>query len=375
MKPDNLNWSSIVWAFKLIFLVCLLGTGKQAMSQDLLASKIANLPEFTIKQNNGRQFSGLSISNNGSEWLIAECTFEPDPDAGCFILKYNLIQDKLYRFALPKGYQYQFARYSISGNWIVATRNPVHNGKPEDIQKSFEQSEIVLFRPDGSEFKILPIKGFNTSPAMSPSEKKIAFWTPKILNVGSKTRTKSIDYDVYEFDLVTEKVNLFSGIFNFVGGGPLQYLNENQLIFFSYDTMDKLSGPIDPAGDKIYILDRDNNKKYRRVNYAKITDTRDPTIDINGVIYFKGVDKKEGSSFFQGNLNFVTSSWVLPFIQIRNTVVSPTGRYIGFTHETAKMGSGNSSIEFGLLDINTNAWKNIAIPLLSSAELIAVTLK
>jgi hypothetical protein len=375
MKPENLKWSSILWAFKLIFLVCLLGTGKQAMSQDLLASKISNLPKFTVKQNNGRQFSGLSISNNGSEWLITECKFEPDPDAGCFILKYNLTQDKLYRFALPKGFQYQAPRFSSSGNWIVATRNPVHSGKPEDIQKSWEQSEIVMFRPDGSEFKVLPIKGFNTSPVMSPGDKKIAFWTPKILNVGSKTRTKSLDYDVYEFDLKTQKVNLFSGIFNFVEVGPLQYLGEDQVIFFSYDTMDKLAGPIDPAGDKIYILDRDNNKKYRRVNYENTSHTRNPSIDTNGTIYFQGVDKKEGSSFFQGNLNTITKSWVLPFIDIRNTVVSPTGRYIGFTHQAAKTGSRYSSIEFGLLDINTNAWKNIAIPPLNTAELMPVTLK
>jgi hypothetical protein len=294
MKTENLNWSSIVWAFKLIFLVCLLGTGKQAMSQDLLASKIASLPEFTIKQNNGRQFSGLSISNNGSEWLIAECIFEPDPDVGCFILKYNLIQDKLYRFALPKGYQYQFARYSLSGNWIVATRNPVHNGKPEDIQKSFEQSEIVMFRPDGSEFKVLPIKGFNTSPAMSPSEKKIAFWTPKILKMGSKTRTKSIDYDVYEFDLLTEKVNLFSGVINFIDGGKLQYLNEDQILLSSYSTLDQFRANLPLDGDKLFILNRGSEKNFRQITYENITYTNHPSMDVNGFIYLSGVIKKKG---------------------------------------------------------------------------------
>ncbi len=375
MKPDNLKWSSIVWAFKLIFLVCLLGTGKQAMSQDLLASKIANLPEFTIKQNNGRQFSGLSISNNGSEWLIAECIFEPDPDAGCFILKYNLIQDKLYRFALPKGYQYQFARYSISGNWIVATRNPVHNGKAEDIQKSFEQSEIVLFRTDGSEFKVLPIKGFNTNPAMSPGEKKIAFWTPKILKMGSKTRTKSIDYDVYEFDLLTEKVNLFSGVINFVDGGKLQYLNEDQILLSSYSTLDQFRANLPLSGDKLFILNRGSEKNFRQITYENITYTNHPSIDVNSITYLSGVVKKKGSSFLQVKENTITKSWIQPFIQLRSMVVSPTGSYIGFTHDAAKMGSGNRSIEFGLLDTTTNVWKNISIPPLNTAELIAVTLK
>jgi hypothetical protein len=98
-------------------------------------------------------------------------------------------------------------------------------------------------------------------------------------------------------------------------------------------------------------------------------------MDVNGFIYLSGVIKKKGSSFLQVKENTITKSWIQPFIQLRSMVISPTGSYIGFTHDAAKMGSGNRSIEFGLLDINTNTWKNIAIPPLNTAELIPVTFK
>jgi hypothetical protein len=252
----------------------------------------------------------------------------------------------------------------------MATRNPKHINTPEATQQALENTEIVMFHSDGTEFQVLPIpKIFMVGPALSPSETKVAFLTPKKLNVASKTRTKSIDFDVYEYDLKTNETKLFAGPFHFVDAHTINYLNADQLILQSYDTFEHFEKGQDRARDKLYKLDR-NKVNLDVLLFNSVNSIHNPSFDSQGDLYFNGDDIKNGSSFFHTRNLKILQSWQQPFMQTSLTCVSPDGAYIGFTYRLEALQHGRG-IAFGMLKLATGEWVNVVIPALNSAQLIA----
>ena len=186
-------------------------------------------PPFDLEET-GRHYDKISINPNGEDWTFSEFIENNTKQSESYILRFNLRTKHLYRYLTPAGYEYAFPNFSPKGNWIVAIRFPSHDNTYAQFQQSLKNGEIVMMRSDGSDFQVLSApKGRYASPAMSPSETKIAYWRADTQRPpGSKTIVTN--FDVYEYDIITKQSSLFSGPFKYYGVHDLQYIDEDTVL-------------------------------------------------------------------------------------------------------------------------------------------------
>ncbi|QKH37584.1 hypothetical protein FOC84_22685 [Achromobacter pestifer] len=203
-------------------------------------------------QNGGRDLRSLSVHPNGQDWLFVECVLQQTQ--GCQVMRFNLTSGKLFRFTLPAGHSYTYAHYSPMGTYILMSRSPIYGTSDEDVRRAIKASQLVMMRSDGTDLQIVPTEaGANLSPIMSPDESRIAFWrSDRILPPGKGLAL--LDLNIWEFDLKSRTEKLFAGKkFEFLTGGELIYLGQNEMLFNSYQYARpsypvRLSDPPDNAG-------------------------------------------------------------------------------------------------------------------------------
>ncbi|MET3133959.1 hypothetical protein AAKU55_004252 [Oxalobacteraceae bacterium GrIS 1.11] len=329
----------------------------------------------------GRDFEMFSIHPNGEEWLFTECSTELNSEGDCYVFNYNIISNKLQRYALPEGYLYGYANFSPKGNYILMSRAPKHDRSEVQITRSVEDSEIVMMRSDGTDFTVLPLKkGSKLAPFMSKDETKIAYWRSGIFReAGSKSI--SADFDVCEYDLNEKKDHLFAGPYHFFSGGNSQYISEGEILLGSY-------GPAKYGqsmgeylkrhnGSEIYIIQR-KSADLPTPSLIEVENARNPSIDEVGNIYLTGQKlPKFGSSFFKKSLDGEISLWQEPvnLTALRQVNVAPNGQYMAFIYAADGTNFRDQKSAFGRLNFENSQWVPVSIPALRDSILLSVRFK
>ena len=84
----------------------------------------------------------------------------------------------------------------------------------ENVRQAHENTEIVLMKIDGTDFKVLQLaKGNKVAPIMSQDETRVAYWRSTLRPPGSKSFSSK--FDVWEINLKTGQDNLYAGPFSF----------------------------------------------------------------------------------------------------------------------------------------------------------------
>ncbi len=177
----------------------------------------------TANETGGRGYLSISIHPDSHRWLITECMLDQWKRV-CLPYLYDLRSARYQRYALPAGYSYMYARFSPSGNAILAERNPLPiEPTPEEARRVLQQTEFIRLDIDGGRFQVLPIPiGESTMPVMSPDESKIAYWSATQTSV-AEGQPKQRTQELREFDLSTASDRLFAGPFHFRIGGNFEY--------------------------------------------------------------------------------------------------------------------------------------------------------
>jgi hypothetical protein len=343
-------------------------------SCDFLETPPKYAPPFELEKN-GRNFGSIKISPNGEDWIFTEYKFtgKNKDQSEAHILILNIPTRKLYRYDLPAGYDYAFPIFSPKGNWILAIRYPSHDSSYAKFQKTLEHGEIVMMRPDGSDFQVLSApKGRYVDPAMSPSETKIAYWsgaTPR--PEGSKTILAN--FNVYEYDLTTKQSSMFSGPFNYFGVGRLQYIDEDTLLL---NADYPLVAPDDPFAyskkynnSQVYITKR-GEKKLPAPAFSNIEHSMWASLDKNNNYYMYGQDPKKGASFTRVSAANEIKFWTMPIMQPRSVIADPNGRYMAFQYTIGELRSKERAM--GMLVLDSGEWFQVIIPPFDSAISIPV---
>ncbi|WZB75894.1 hypothetical protein WJ972_07420 [Achromobacter insuavis] len=105
--------------------------------------------------NGGREIRSLSVHPDGNDWLFVECA--RTGDNRCDVMRYQWKTGKLYRYGLPAGYTYPYARYSPQGNYIVMSRRRIAGDSDDEQRRSLDAMQILLMRSDGEGLEILPL--------------------------------------------------------------------------------------------------------------------------------------------------------------------------------------------------------------------------
>ncbi len=337
------------------------------------------LPKFEI-DTAGRHLNGVKIHPDGDRWLISECT---DPAAPtrftCNLFLYNRRSKAYQRYDLPSDYMYVDAQFSPSGQWVVAVRTRISQTQSrEEKLQNYTTSEIVMFRVDGTGFRILPIpKGQIKNPAMSPDERKVAFWVSDRIRP-HREKTVFMHFDIHEFDLKDKKDTLFTGPHQFFLADGLQYKTQNEIIAGAY-------GPSAFASDmnvyqkefgssEIYSFRR-GEKIYAKPIFSTIPSARSPGISANGRTYLIGQPKPHGMSIIETNGESITRYWRVPPIGengIDNITASPDGSYIVFLYSTTPIRSNSPKHGLGIFDLSTERWIPARLPPLNAAASLRV---
>lgn len=357
----------------LVLAPLLLWVGIQARS----ANQNTPLPPEASKQSE-RAYNHVSIHPDGEHWLIDECTDRINPpEQICYVFLYNYKKQSYQRFDLDPDYGYADARFSPSGKWIIAVRRKLaKNSSYDEELQSYLQSELVLFRMDGTDLRVLPVpRGRIKSPVMSPDESKIAYWlSDSVRPPGSKTTF--MGFDIHEFDLVSGEDRLFVGPHEFFLVENLIYESSNVIIAEAY-------------GPKIFAHDMGAYKKkygsseiYRFSRgehsvplpaYATIDAARSPTIANGAQVYVLGQPKPHGQSIVKASDGGISKRWQVPAFSgqgIVSITVSPDGSYIVFISPTTPVRSRAPKNDLGIFDLAEERWLPVAIPLPASASLL-----
>ena len=239
----------------------------------------------------GRDFRELSIHPNSEELFLIEVNEKKLPEHSR-VLRYNLKQNTLQHYALPKGYAYTDAKISPSGNYIVMKRVKEVDIKDEEkIRESLSNPEIVMMKTDGTDLKVLKLNpGVKIAPVVSNDDKKIAYWRAELRPPHSKSFASR--FDIWEYDLRTGADATFAGRFQFFEGAQMQYMpGDNEILFQAYGPRAYAQSMSDY--DKRY----NNSQSYRvtrgqtelpvpiltEVSYASF-----PTLGRNGDLFFIG---------------------------------------------------------------------------------------
>lgn len=376
MTNENLVTTFILSVF--IFGGCM----NQAQSeQKPIFNGFVNVQASSVDNHSDRDFRDLSIFPNNEELLLVEVNEEKLSEHSR-VLRYNLKNNTLQYYALPKGYIYSDAKISPSGHYILMKRiKEVEINDEDKIRENLSNPEIVIMKSDGTDFRVLHLNpGYKHGPILSNDESKIAYWRGELRKPHSKSLVSQLN--IWEFDLNTGTEVLFAGPFDFFEGGPMQYLfGDNEIIFKAYgprvhaqsmSSYDKLYND-----SQVYRVSRSQAKLPERilteVNYASY-----PIQEKSGDTIFLGV--KPTISLFRKSSQGQLKQWLAPKNfwgpnGIFAIDVSTNGSFIAFVYslpdehyERFK----NKRTGVGILVMETSDWRTLIIPSLESSTPIAV---
>ncbi len=346
-----------------------------SMLRPSLAYDNSMFPPFEMDKV-GRGFNQISIHPDGERWLISECTDRIDPSKqSCYLFLYNYQTQAYYRYDLDPGYQYTDAQFSPSGRWIVSVRTRLPQADSyEEFIRTYLQSELLLFRTDGTDFRILPApKGRIKLPAISPDEAKIAYWVSgRVRPAGAKTTFA--EFDIHEFDLASEKDSLFAGPYRFFLVQSLQFKTANTLVASAY-------GPTAFASDmgayrekfgssEIYLIERGAHD-FPVPAFSSIPSATSPTITSDGRVYLLGAPRPHGISIVEVSNQSELKRWRIPRLSdqsITSITVAPTGAYIVFVYPITPIRSTTPKNNLGVFDLLLERWIPVSIPPPDSAR-------
>lgn len=358
------------WALVSALTILVMGACMSSAHSGQEAANQSDAPQFETDPAKGRDFREISVHPNGEELLFVECSRELDPDGGCSVLRYHLTAKNLQRYTLPDGYFYITASFSPLGNYVVMSRVPKHDGSQEKVRQAHENSEIVLMKTDGTDFKVLPLaKGNKVAPIMSPDETRVAYWRSTLRPSGSKTL--SSQFDVWEVNLNTRQDSLYAGPFSFFERSKLQYLSQDDILVGTW-------GPKEYAQSMTAYDKKYNNSHVYRIQRGMTTLSEpmltevewasSPSIDKTGNLYFKG--QRPGISLFRKTVQGEIEQWKWPVRYApgewgggpQNLIADPNGSYIAFTYEIKGTYSRDHKRGIGLLITQTSEWRVLNIP-------------
>ncbi len=349
--------------------------GEQAMGN-------APVSQFETDPTKGRDFRELSVHPGGEELLFVECSREMDPAGDCYVLRYHLATKNLQRYALPAGFFYTTASFSPRGNYVLMSRVPKtgRNEEEEKVRQAYGNTEIVLMKTDGTEFKVLPLeKGVKVAPIMSQDEMRVAYWRATLRPPGSKSFSSK--FDVWEVNLKTGQDNLYAGPFAFFERQRLQYLSQDEMLVGAY-------GPKEYAQSMTAYDKKYNNSHVYRIQRGMTTLPEPiltevawanlPSFDKAGNIYFKGA--RPGISLFRKTVQGEIEQWKWPDRYFPGESgggwydlgPAPNGSYIAFVYEFKGTSARDGKRGVGLLMTQTSEWRVLNIPPLQSSTQIAV---
>ncbi len=313
MRPVRVQDLTILVAVS--FLLMTVGGCMSSAATGKTAPNHAEGSPLETDPTKGRDFREISVHPNGEELLFTECIYEPqkEPAGDCAVLRYHLPTKRLYRYALPTGYVYPTASFSPRGNYIVMYRLPKIGITQDAVRQAHEQSEIMLMKADGTDFRVVPLTtGIKVAPIMSQDETRVAYWRSTLRPPGSKTFMSH--FDVWEVDLKTGHDQLFAGPFVFFTRARLQYLSPDELLMGAYGPKEEFAPSLREYQKKynsssVYRIQRSMTRLpepiLTEVEYANF-----PSCDHVGNLYFKG--QRPGTSLFRKSVQGKIEQWGWP---------------------------------------------------------------
>lgn len=343
------------------------------------ASASVTVKEYTVPfkpKNGGRDLRSLSVHPNGQGWIFVECR---QADGGCMVMRYNIASKQLVRFALPSGYSYSYAHYSPKGTYILMNRMPIYGNSEEDALRAMKASQLLMMRSDGTDLQILPVAaGVNLSPFMSPDESRVAFWRgDRELSPGGPISFGELN--IWEFDLSSKSEKLFTGKkFDFVTGGDLQYLGDDELLVQSYGPGSRFrvaNYGIRYAYNEVFRLKRGQIDDPAPVMFPNTSYANHPSVDVAGSTYMWGATEKDRS---QGVIRFTEDGdqtiWRTRSVFVpKYMVVDPGGQYVAVIYRDLPQQRGAQEGGFAILDLKSNLWTEVDVPSLEDAKLVPVS--
>lgn len=327
-------------------------------------------------ENGGRDVRSLSVHPNGRDWLFVECA---RPDDGCQVMRYNLESGKLIRFALPGGYSYSYAHYSPRGTYIVLSRSPIYGTSEEEARRAIKASQILMMRSDGTGLQILPVAaGANLSPSVSQDDMRIAFWRSDRLAPPGK-KLSLLDLNIWEYDLGSKSEKLFTGEKpNFLTGGDLLYLNQDELLVQSYGPVSRLRSPGYSnryAGSEVFRLKRGQTGDPAPVMFPNTVNANMPSVDRQGSTFlWAGTEKDRSQGVMRITPDKSQTVWRMrAAFYPKYLMADPNGRYVGVIYWDLPMPRGGQLSGFAKLDLETNKWADVQIPAMEQAEVLPVS--
>ncbi len=348
------------WIFLLLMM---------SMLRPSLAYDNSVFPPFEMNKV-GRGFNQISIHPDGEHWLISECSDRINPSQpSCYLFLYNYKNQSYQRYDLDSGYQYTDPQFSPTGRWIVSVRTKLPQTESyEALVRSYVESEILMFRMDGTDLRVLPVpKGRIKSPVMSPDENKVAYWmSGRVRSAGAKTTFT--DFDIHEFDLVSEKDSLFAGPYRFFLADGLQFKTHDMIVASAY-------GPAAFASDmgayrekfgtsEIYLFKR-GARDLPAPAFSTIASATSPTITKDARMYLLGSPWPHGMSIVEAGDESYLKRWRIPRLSdqaITSITVAPSGSYIVFIYPTTPIRSAEPKNNLGLFDLSLESWIPVSIP-------------
>ncbi len=325
----------------------------------------------------GRGYNWVSIHPDSQRWLITECTAQRG-QLSCLPYLYDFRSGSYQRFALPDGYLYLHARFSPSGNVIVAERNPVSvDGTTEEKLRLLRQTEFIRVNTDGTGFQVLPIpKGESTYAVMSPDESKIAYWSAAEAAAGEGQPKKRI-HEIREFDLVTQADRLFAGPFDFRLVGNLEYRDNDSIAAQAYGSSAR--EPVTVPGEKHHLMEivrlHRDAKKLPEPLVAEHFMYSSAIFDNRQRLHLMTKEKSGELSMAKIDAQGERYVWHSP--RIANSAmlamaVPPDGRYTAFIYMTEPVLSTPQKNRLGYFCNCNGGWYSVRLPSADTAETIAV---
>ena len=333
---------------------------------------VAGAPTATLANVPGRHFSSLSVHPNSQELLFLE--FRDDWPSVSRLLRYHLGTRQLRYYELPPNHVYLNAAFSPNGEFVVLIRAPNVRGDDAVKRKAYAASEIAVMRADGTELRVIPlVAGLKMGGVMSHDAQRIAYWRATQRPPGNKSFATR--FDVWEVNLQTGEDRAFSGLFEFFGGGQMQYLKTDDQIIISSDvpmsenmpgrTADNFSSWLSAYSKKhndnfIYVLTRGAADLPEPIA-TTVDFATNPSLDDDQNLYYSGF--KSTISFFKKTKEGHVSRWAYPgntLDQDMETIVLPDGSSMAFIFYHKNTNTTKRGI--ALFDIKPEAWTQINIP-------------
>ncbi|QQB33037.1 hypothetical protein I6I07_20585 [Achromobacter deleyi] len=343
-----------------------------------LARAVETIAEYETsfqQQNGGRDLRSLSVHPNGQDWLFLECL---DHEDSCFVMRYNLGSEMLFRFVLPEGYSYSYAHYSPRGTYIVMSRNPIYGETYADAQRGVSVSQILMIRSDGKDLRIVPVStGVNLSPIMSQDERKVAFWrSDRVLPAG---QVSLLDLNIWEYDLASKSERLFTGKkFDFLSGRELFYRNSAEIFLGSYGPSSRLSNPSYGkkfSGNEIFTLERGQLEDPVPVQYPGVINAGFRTADERGNVFlWAGTIQDPSQGLTRVSPDQRQTIWrTRTGIYPKELAVDPAGLYVAAIFWDIPMRRGKKRTGFAKFSLETKSWESVRVPPVEQATLIHVS--